>query len=100
MGNWSGIIIKEEQYVICSDWYWGDAKFKKRCRDILTYRKFFTEPKPPMADMHFFVRPVFEDVSIECYSTGDCLISLEPKKETEVCYSRSFLDRLKALFFS
>ena len=98
--TYSGEIVGEEQHTEYTEWYWGDAECKKRCRDVLTYRKFFTTPKPPVTDLHFIVRPVGEDTTIECYSTGDCLVSLEPKKETEVRYFPSFLDRLKALFLA
>ena len=96
--TWTGEIVGEERREEATDWYWSSADCKKRSREVLVYRKFFTIPKPPITDMRFIVRPVGEDALIECYSTGDCLISLEPKVRTETHYFPSFWDRLKALF--
>lgn len=97
--NWRGELVGEEQHTEATEWYWSNADCKERCREVLIYRKFFTSPKPPVTDEHFIVR-VGEDETIECYSTGDCLISLEPKVTTETRYYPSFWDRLKALFLS
>ena len=92
---YSGEIVREEQYTEYTEWYWGDAEYKHRCRDVLTYRKFFTDPKPPVTDQHFIVRPIGEDATIECYSTGECLIAIEPKKKTETRYFPSWFDRVR-----
>ena len=81
--NWSGEIVREERRVEYLEWVWADAKCKKQSRYVVTFRKFFTKPKPPVTDIHFMVRPQGENSAIECYSTVECLIPFVSEKKLE-----------------
>ena len=96
---WTGIITSSCSMIDYSDWYWGDADCKTRCRDKITHRQFSVcPPLPQNIDDTKYIVKTDDGEDVVCYSDGHLLIELNPKVETETRYIVTFKDKLKALF--
>ena len=96
---WTGRITSLCHTTDYSDWYWGDADCRTRCRDRIIHRQFTVMPPlPQKIDNTKYIVRTDDGEDVICYSDGYCLIELNPKVETEIRHIITFKDKLKALF--